>query len=414
MSSPDKIISLAEKQQAKNIPAPRLDEAFSAREYSLILREATPADVIPIQDLYRLVYGGKYPAEHAINPAFLDSQIRDRQHYLWLIAKTPGSDKIIGTIVFNFDSENRLGKAAGVAVAPGFRGRGIAGQLLKRGVKHLTEEHGLVDVVYATTRTVNEAPVRVVSEMGFRPMGIFPNAVRVEDLEHLTLDVLLTPVGLRSRRKKPYLFPAFQEVYQLARKNLSLERPYVVTERAPLKLSRQKTTFQVVADEVEARKRFHQLSMEKRVSNSFFPFHKPTHILATDDGGTEVFVWFAGVANQTAIVGYRTDRVNVHDLLDSVAATLQKMGAGYVELLVDAYNFVLQQEAFTARFIPSAYFPAMRLNHDGLRDDYFVLTRTFHLLDFTGSIVQGENLHFLRAYLRHYHDLYFKPILDQK
>jgi len=413
LSSVDKVISLLPKQQAKNLPPPRLDERLAAREHALVLREASAADVLGIQELYRLVYAGKYPVEFAINPAYLEAQILDRTQHLWLVAEEPASQKIVGSIAFNFDSENRLGKAAGVAVAPGYRGRGIAGSLLRRGVQHLTEENNLVDGIYATTRTVNEAPSRVVAEVGFEQMGIFPNAVQVEDLEHLNLEVYLTPRAMQIRRRKPYLFPVFHDVYQIARDHLRLERPYLVTERAPLKLSRQKIKFQIVSEESEAQQRFHQLAMERRVSNSFFPFHKPTHILATLDGGTEVFVWFGGVGKQAAIVGYRTDRVNVHDLLDSVALCLQKMGAGYVEFLVDAYNYMSQQEAFTARFIPSAYFPAMKLNHDGLRDDYFVVSRTFHLLDFTGSIFQGENRKFLKAYLRYYHELYFKPILDQ-
>jgi len=414
VSSADKVISLVEKQQAKNISAARFEDKLAAREHALVLREANSSDVLAIQDLYRLVYGGKYPVDYAINPACLEGQIRDRQRHLWLVAEEPINTKIIGVVSFNYDSENRLGKAAGVAVAPGYRGRGIAGSLLQRGVKYLTEEHNLVDGIYATTRTVNEAPSRVVAEMGFHQMGLFPNAVQVEDFEHLNLDVFLTPTALKNRRKKPYLFTPFQDVYQIARSRLKLERAYLVTERAPLRLSRQKIAFQVVGDEAEAQSRFHQLSMEKRVSNSFFPFHKPTHILATLDGGTEVFVWFGGVGKQAAIVGYRTDRVNVHDLLDSVALSLQKLGAGYVEMLVDAYNYQIQQEAFTARFIPSAYFPAMKLHDDGLRDDYFVVSRTFNLLDFSSSILQGENLKFLRAYLKYYHELYFKPILDQK
>lgn len=407
----DKVITLDDKRRPKAVTTSRLRETHRVRDHLLLMREAADADVLPIQELYHQIYEGKYAVEFAVNPTLLRAQIADTRGHLWIVAEEPKQKKIVGAIVFNFDRANRLAKAAGVVVAGGYRGRGLASHLLNLGVDYLTKQTKAVDVVYATTRTVNEAPSRVVAEAGFLQMGLFPNAVQVENLEHLNLDVYLTDKGLSSRRRKPYLFPVFHEVYNIARQQLKLERPYLVTERAPLKLSPQKIVFQLIENEAEAQQRFTQLSNERRLSNSFFPFHRPNRILTTKDGGTEVFVCFGGVGKQSAIVGYRTDRVNVHDVLDSVALALQKAGAAYVELLVDAYNYMLQQEAYTARFIPSAYFPAMKLNHDGLRDDLFVVSRTFHLLDFTGSVLHGANLKFLRAYLRYYHELYIKPIL---
>jgi hypothetical protein len=89
---------------------------------------------------------------------------------------------------------------------------------------------------------------------------------------------------------------------------------------------------------------------------------------------------------------------------------LQREGAAYIELLVDAYDYQTQQEAYTAKFIPSAYFPAMKLAHDGLRNDFFVVSRTFQILDFTASTVMEENYPYLQAYMRFYHKLYIEPM----
>ena len=119
----------------------------------------------------------------------------------------------------------------------------------------------------------------------------------------------------------------------------------------------------------------------------------------------------AGRNKQAAIIGYRTDQTNLHDLLDSAAWTLHRMGAAYIEFLVSAYDYKLQQQAYTARFIPSAYYPALQLSNDGLRDDVFVLSRTFNLLDFTNNFLRGDNRLYLKAYLRRYHELYIQPIL---
>ena len=101
-------------------------------------------------------------------------------------------------------------------------------------------------------------------------------------------------------------------------------------------------------DAADVAARYRTYSEQNRVSQSFFPFHFPNWSFATDDGGTEVFVWYGGVGKQAAIVGYPTDRVNTHDLLDAVARALDAAGAAYVELLVDAYDYNHQQEAYAA------------------------------------------------------------------
>jgi hypothetical protein len=184
----------------------------------------------------------------------------------------------------------------------------------------------------------------------------------------------------------------------------------VITQRESLELSQKKIFLVINQNREEAIAKFKLFSEQNRISNSFFPFHLPHWILSTEDGGTDVFVWYEPHGKQASIVGYRTDRVNVHDLLDSVAWTLRGAGAAYVELLVDAYDYMLQQEAYTARYIPSAYFPAMRLANDNLRDDYFVLSRTFQLLDFSNTFVSTENYQYLEAYMRSYTELYIDPI----
>ena len=398
----------------RRTPPPRVYSERTVHGKGIIMRDARESDTAAIQDLYRVVYHGKYPEDFAINPDTLRSEIREFRSSLWLVAEDAATRAIVGTIVFRVEPDHRIGKAAGVAVLKGYRSAGLASSLLKLGVETLTSpSRGSldVDVIYATTRTITEAPSKVVAEVGFRQMGIFPNAVRVDNLEHLNLDVYVTDRGLALRRKKPFIYPPLLEVYQIARKELGLERgrlaaehpvPVVGSDLVPLEFS----SHQDVAVE-----RYHRLLKEGRLANSFFPFHAPNCLLKSLDGGTEVFVCFGGVGKQSCIVGYRTDRVNVHSLLNSVALELQRAGAGYVELLVDAHDHQLQREAFSARYLPSAYFPALKLNADGLRDDCFVLSRTFYLLDFTGSVLRGNGLKFLRAYLRYYHDLYIRPIL---
>ena len=379
---------------------------------TLTLREAKIEDVTDIQSLYREVYQGRYNLEFATNPEKLAHQIRERGEFLMVVAEAHDSRRnpIVGCLVLSFNQAERLGKASGAVVLPEFRGSGLGCTLLKHGVRYLADEK-IVDVMYATSRTINEAPSRMVEEAGFIKMGIFPNAVQVENMEHLSLDVYLTDRALEVRRKKPYIFSPYHEVYDIARKRLGLEDANLVTEFHALKLDSALIEFDIVADETETLERFQELESQNRLANSFFPFHRPNVKMTSADGSSEVFVWFAPKHRMAAIVGYRTDRTNVHDLLDSVARSLNQYGASYVEFLVDVYDYQLQQAAYTARYIPSAYFPSMRLKEDGSRDDVFVLSRSFTLLDFTGTVMKGDSRAYLQAYLRRYYELYLKPIL---
>ncbi len=376
----------------------------------LNLREARVADAAAIAGLFSRIYKGKYPLELGNNVAVLKSELADPAREMWLVAQDAAGRGLVGAILFLCDAQNRMCKVGGGVVLPDYRRGGLGTALLKRGLRYMTRQARLADVIYGTSRTVSEGPSKMVAEAGFHKLGLFPNAVQIEELEHLNLDVYLTDRALRLRRKTPYLYAPFASIYDIARRQLGLERAHVVTQRDPLKLTKKKITLSYDADPARAAALFARYSQQKRISNSFFPFHSPNAVLSAEDGGADVFLWSGGVGKQTMILGFRSDYASHHDLLDAVALAVQNSGAAYVELLVDAYDYVIQQEAYTAKYIPSAYFPAMRLAGDGHRDDYFVVSRTFRIIDFTSAYVARESLPYLRSYMRSYQALYIEPL----
>jgi|GEM_PF-526826 len=388
----------------------RIRETRRVNGRRITLREARLSDARAIIGLFETIYKGKYPLDYGTNPEILKAEISDPAHALWLVCEDASTRKVVGAMLLACDPANRMCKGAGGVVHPDYRHGGLAAIMLKRGVRYMTKEARVVDVIYGTSRTVSESPSRMMAEAGFHKMGIFPNAVRIEELEHLNLDVYLTGRALRLRRKTPTLYAPFASIYDIARRQLGLEKADIATSRSPLKLSREKLKLRYDADPVRAIALFRRYKEQKRISNSFFPFHSPNAVLSTEDGGTDVFVWNGGVGKQTMILGFRTDFAAIHDLLDSVALTIQQSGSSYVELLVDSYDYMIQREAYTAKYIPSAYFPAMRLASDGQRDDYFVVSRTFQIIDFTSAYVAQENLPYLKSYMRSYNALYIEPL----
>jgi len=391
-----------------------INVGWSSKFDNGIIREAyLEEDAQQIVSLFYDVYQGNYPFSFGQDPYVIKAEIADRNRYLWLVAEN-SKHQIVAAVLFTRDSSQKLGKASGAVVHPNARSMGLASLLLKTGVKYLTEEEKNVDIIYATTRTVNEAPSKMLKEAGFLQLGIFPNGLHIDQFENLNLDIYLTKTCLEKRRKKVQLYPPFSELYNIVKKKLGLEAAHFVTNRPLIQLGERYIKFHVNKDEIFAYNSYKKFYQGNRLAKSFFPFHKPNWIISSEDGGTDIFVWFGGAGMQASILGYRTDQVNIQDLLNSVAVTLQGAGAAYVELLVSAYDVVAQQEAITAKFIPSAYFPAMSLGEDGLRDDYFILSRTFQLLDFSNSTVQLENYNFLQAYFKFYKKLYMNPIIGKK
>lgn len=375
---------------------------------NLLIREARAADAQAIQSLFHEIYGGKYPLEFGTDVGVLKSEIADREGYLWLVTEVAG--RLVGAMMFQIDVNNRMSKAGGGVVLPEYRKGGLASTMLKLGVHYLTETAKLVDVLYGTSRTVSEGPSRLVAEAGFRKLGLFPNAVQIEEMENLNLDVYLTRRAMALRRKEAFTLAPFFEIHKIARKQLGLEKAHLITAREPLKLSGKKIQFEIVRDAETVVEKFRLFTEQKRISNGFFPFHKPNMLLRSEDHGSDVFVYYGGTGKQAYLLGIRTDLINRHDLFDSAALALQKEGAAYVELLVDAYHYTMAQEAYTAKFIPCGYFPAMKLAQDGQRDDFFVLSRTFQILDFTTTCVMEENYPYLAAYMKFYQRLFIEPM----
>ncbi len=377
---------------------------IAGRQY--LMREARVADATAIKALFDFVYGGRYPdtdLDHLAEDLF------DQSHNLCVV--TEFDERIVGCVMIKMAPEHRLGKGGRALVLPEFRKSGLAPTMLKLAIDYLCVETGTLDVVYGTSRTISAGPAKMSAGAGMVQMGLFPNAVQIDNMEHLNLEVYLSPAALNKRRPRPTILPAFQRIFDLAMSQLGCDESAALASLNPPPVSHCNIALTMNNDQHEVARRYHLYLEQDRLSHAFYPFHFPTAILASEDGSTEVFIWYEGRGKRSAIVGYRSDRTEISELLRAVASTLEHHGASYLELLVPAHNPIAQQSAYAARFLPCAYFPAMLLGRDGMREDYFVLSRTFRLLDFTEVTISPQNARFLRAYMAGYYQLYIEPLL---
>ena len=91
----------------------------------------------------------------------------------------------------------------------------------------------------------------------------------------------------------------------------------------------------------------------------------------------------------------------MRDLL-SIEEYAESMGVKYLEMLVSAYDPLMQKLAYEAGFLPCAYFPGARLNEAGEREDYVVTCCTFVPPHFKGLRMTPETRPYLAAYYRIY------------
>ena len=78
---------------------------------------------------------------------------------------------------------------------------------------------------------------------------------------------------------------------------------------------------------------------------------------------------------------------------------------------MEANNALHIRDALSARFIPSAYYPAMRWEPDREHGrDYLAMSRSMAILDFRGLRLQPAYAEYLQEYFRLWRELYIGKV----
>ncbi|TKC86922.1 hypothetical protein FAZ69_20065 [Trinickia terrae] len=411
-----------------NVSRARLYHKCSLYGCDLVIREAEPGDASAISALFDKTYRGEYFVSDTTVEA-IRRDIETPHRCFWLIALLEGEAAPIGCLLARIDAQHRLAKLANAVVLMSVAMRvirrarkqklieeadninpsmseksSIADLMVQLATDHITRVNGVVDVVYAMTRTANAAPGRLGKTIGFKQAGVLPNAIRIQDFEHLNLEVMVTPRALETRRRCTRVFSRLAPMYALVAQSFGLEIPQVVEcvkppLTSPLSMSE-------IQDAAKIAQKYAERQRTGHLKLNFSLFLFPNLLLSCESVGAEIFVYHNSRSGQAIIVDYWFDNANACTVLQAAARLLDRLGATYIEMLISAHDCALQQQAYTARYLPTAYFPAASLAHDGSREDYFVFSRTFRLIDFSQSAISEENRRFLKEYMKAYQALY--------
>jgi N-acetylglutamate synthase-like GNAT family acetyltransferase len=361
-----------------------------------IIERATDSDVDEIINLYRLVYGRKYPISYGTDPELLSRSIMNPETHLVLVARDLNQKVITGVLITEIDKENKIGKLIGLVVHPTFQKNKIGNHLVVYVGEYFLEQGTELNSLYATTRTITAGPQRVFIKNQYLPLGIFPNAHRLSQYETVTLFAKFRKGLLEQRVPVKEVSASLMPMYQILQNLVpALSIPNSVPVSVPVVLpTNDAWEFEIIRAPSYVYRKFLETFPDPK--DRFFPFHTPNMLIADKQGKMEIFAYFSKRDGYCTLIKTTQSIADLSGSLTSLYMQLDDIGVSYLEVLLNVKLTPFIEPLLVGQFVPSAIYPAMR-EVDGKFEDYIVLSRTMEPLNFRGMSVISQ----------------FKPFIDQ-
>jgi ribosomal protein S18 acetylase RimI-like enzyme len=358
------------------------------------------ADAPGLITLFHRVYNGSYS----------DPQVRDYQRLrsvlttpdvYWYVAEDDG--EIVGSCLFHHERTHAIARVSRVAVDPICRGQQLARHLIEYGQADLAASGRGPEVTYAMTRTVHGAMQSVFDRLDFKKLGVFPNIHKTQDFETHCLVAHYTPQALVRRQSSYMTHPGVTGLVELACDEMGVPPPLgpprgtAPCVQSPARLSCPPALEGIRAPAFVAH-RYARQARQRVGTLGFFPFQKPNLLVQSPDQRIEVFLSCSEVDGNCALVAASLPPdVDYDHVLRRLSALARDEGVRYLEILVRADEPDIINHILRAKFIPSAFVPALQVV-DGQRVDYVVFSRTYEILDFAEVELSGRSHDYLRQY----------------
>lgn len=360
---------------------------------------ALEEDIFPISQLYYDVYEGLYPDPLMKDFSLIRSFIQSSSGF-WFITKDD-QNHVIASVLIAYEQENLIAKAFGAVVRNEYRGKKVMEELLSYGINYLRTNTAGVEAVYSTTRTVNEAAQTLTEKLGFKKVGIFPNAHRTNDYETHCLAAIVYPSALKQRKTDYKIHHEVKPLYDIVHRELDLvpELEAIFPEK-PSKVLQSPGSLEVVKSPKFVSYRYGHLKENNQLEFEFFPFHQPNLVVMSPDQSIELFCHLSPSDGYCVIVGGKMpSNLNFTELFLSSNKLLRDSGARYIEVIARADRPKIIESILKAKFIPCAFFPAFQKINDK-RHDFVVFSRSFEIFDFQNVKLKGINQTFLEEYFK--------------
>lgn len=269
----------------------------------------------------------------------------------------------------------RMYADAGMRGAPG-----ILKGLMLFTTEHLKNSAFRPDVLYTTPRTLTLKQQEITLELGFKILGIFPNAPGPAPRVPSGLTACYFNDALAGKRYADFpLHPAIAPFYEIVRKECGLGELPVAPPAAPAGGQDDKAL--PVLEALQApgfvARRFDMLKERKFIPVNFYPFQRPNILITSPDQGIEIFVKAVQEPRFAAIVAEKLDAVvDPVRLYKAVARILRGLNISYIEIINDAADAAGIECILNAGYLPCAYFPCFK-RQENTRRDYVIFSKSF-------------------------------------
>jgi RimJ/RimL family protein N-acetyltransferase len=375
------------------------------------LQLASEDDIFQISQLYFDVYHGTYPDPLMKDPNLIREFIKSEAGF-WFISKDE-NDHVIASVLAAYDIDNLIAKAFGAVVRHELRGQGIMEELLSFGINYLREKTRGVDIIYSTTRTVNEAAQTLTEKLGFKKLGIFPNAHRTNEYETHCLAAIIYDSAFEKRHSPYRIHHEVSSLFNVVQGETGLPDLEAIVPERPSKELISPGELEVVQSPKFVSYRYNNLKAEKKLEFEFFPFHHPNLVIMSPDQSIELFCHLSSLDGYCVIVGGKMPgNLNFTDLFLSANKLLRDSGARYIEVIVRADRPKILESILKSKFIPCGFFPAFQLIGEK-RYDFVVLSKSFEIFDFQNVKLKGKNQVYLEEYFKAWKKMSLNPKLLQ-
>lgn len=279
----------------------------------------------------------------------------------------------------------------------------VSKKILLFTIEHLAHLPISPDVLYTTTRTLTPYQQKLTLELGFKTLGIFPNAPGLDAAGINGLTAYFFNDVLHKKRYSSFsIHPLIEPIYEIARTECGLKKLPVTKNIQPetshLGGGYGVQILEAICAPEFVKRRFEILEQKKAVSIDFYPFQKPNMLITNPEQNIEIFVKTVQKTGFAAIIAERIDAyTNPVTLYTKVAEILQSMNVSYIEVINDAADTWTIDCILKAGFVPCAYFPCLK-KHASTRRDYVVFSKSFKKF-FQDSLITTES--YPAAYIKY-------------
>ncbi|MBF0299525.1 MAG: GNAT family N-acetyltransferase [Oligoflexia bacterium] len=378
------------------------------------IMEANLTHTQDLLNLYFVVYGSDYPISIGYDVKVMEYALTHKDEYYWLVAVNE-KGTVVGSAVFQLHTKYGVGKVIAVAVLPECRGQHISTKLITEGTKIIFEQkNNGIHALYTTTRTQSVASQLMFLSNGYYPLGIFPNAHKIQNFETLTFMGAFRSDVFDKREYVSVASDKLKPILKLSNKmfgkktNLQEKKSRLISEQVDIKNFSKDEKFEFIFAPNFVQK-LYQESSEIESESIIWPFEIPNLLIVASKIDLKLFAYFSPKDHYCVLIGCNKKLEYYGPHLKQLIFQMKDQGISYVEILIrldcdGTIEYLLQN-----RFLPSALCSAF-LEENGKFYDYIFLSRTMEPLDFSSMQIDSAFKPFIDQYINLWIDLHVSSV----